>query len=108
MSYPSSYDIYDRESGGFWDSCLLCGGPGFGRNGADLLVGHCGQPGEYVEQIGIWLDSPPAAAFDNCIKDGGTLSGLSIAEEEPVLFAYRRGPDRILDQIVVDLDSTIA
>lgn len=36
------------------------------------------------------------------------MAGLGFADEEPVLLAYGRGPDGVLDPVVVDGDAALA
>jgi len=73
----------------------------------DLPVGHRGQPGKHVAQIGMGIDAAAAATLDNGVEDGAAFAGIGIAEEEPVLFSERRRSNRVLDQIIINLKSAI-
>ena len=73
----------------------------------DLPVGHRGEPGEHVVQIGAGIDAPAAATLDDGVKDGAALAGIGIAEKQPVLFSESGRPNGVLDEIIIDLDSAI-
>jgi hypothetical protein len=49
-----------------------------------LVVGHLGQAGQHVREIGMRINAPAPAAFDDRVNDGPAFSGLSLAQEEPV------------------------
>lgn len=51
-------------------------GPGFGGDGAGLPVGHPGQTGQDVAQVGVGIDPPAAAAFHHGVEDSAALAGL--------------------------------
>src|ERR1017187_132968 len=82
-------------------------GPGFGCKVFYLPVGGRGEPGEDVTQVRIGIDSTTAAAFNDGVEDGAAFSGLGFADEEPILFAERRGPDGIFHKILIYLDASI-
>jgi len=82
-------------------------GPGRGDDLRDLPVGHAGQPGEDVFEIGVRINAPTTAAFDHGINDGSPFSRIRIAHEQPVLLADGRGADGVFDQVVVDLHPVI-
>ena len=67
------------------------------------MVGHPGQPGQHVLEIGVGIEVPAAAGFNDGVNDGAAFSGISLAHKEPVLLADGRGPDGVFDQVVVDL-----
>ena len=73
----------------------------------DLPVGHVRQAGQHVPKIGIGIDAPASATLDEGVKDGAALTGLSLADEEPVLFSERRRADGVLDQVIVDLQTPV-
>ena len=74
-------------------------GPSFGDDFGDLPVGHVGQAGEDVAQIGKRINGAPATVFDEGVNDGAALAGIGIADEEPVFLAQRRWPDGVFDKI---------
>jgi hypothetical protein len=60
--------------------------PVFWSDLRDLFVGHLGQPGEHVFEVGVRIDASAATAFDEGVNNSAALSGIGIAHEEPVLF----------------------
>ena len=44
--------------------------PGLGSDILDLPVGHRGEPGEHVAQVGVGIDAAAAATLDNGVKNG--------------------------------------
>lgn len=71
------------------------------------MVFHHGQAGEDVVQVGVGIDAPAAAAFDDGVDDGSALACSGFANEEPVLFSHRGWADGVFDEVVVDLHSAI-
>lgn len=61
--------------------------PGLRCDIGDLPVGHVRQAGEHVAQVSKGIKAPAAAVFDEGVNDGAALSGVGLADEEPVLFA---------------------
>ena len=49
----------------------------------------------------MWFDTPAPAAFDHGVDDGATLTGMSLAEEQPVLLPDGGRTDRVFDQVVM-------
>ena len=82
-------------------------GPGLGREILDLPVGGSRQPGEHIAQISVWIYAAPPAALHQRVKDRSAISRVFFSDEEPVLFAYGGGPDRIFHQVIVDLHAAI-
>ncbi len=78
-------------------------GPVLGGEFVDGVIGISREAGEQVVKVSQGINAPAAAALQDCVEDGGFLSGFGCPDKEPVLFADGRGPDGILDQIVVDL-----
>ena len=80
-------------------------GPGFCPGGGcyfgDLPVGHVGQAAEHIPQVGIGIDAAASATLEEGVKDGSALTGLSLADKEPVLLSERRWANGVLDQVVV-------
>ena len=68
------------------------------------MVGHRGQASENVAYVSIWLDTVAPTAFDDRVNDCTALASIGVTEEQPIFLAQRSGPDRILNQVVVDLD----
>ena len=73
----------------------------------DLPVGHRGEPGEHVAQVGVGIDAAAAATLDNGVEDGAALAGIGIAQEQPVLLSKSGRSNRVFHEVVVDLDSAI-
>lgn len=78
-------------------------GPGGGSDFGDLGVLECGQAGEQIVQVSVRIDASSSAAFNHGVDNGTALACSSFAHEKPVLLADRRGPDGVLDQVIVDL-----
>ena len=72
-----------------------------------MPVGHRGEPGEHVAQVGVGIDAAAAATLDDGLKDGAAVTGIGIAQEQPVLFPKSGGPNGVFHEIVVYLDSAI-
>lgn len=68
--------------------------PSRGSDFGDLPVGHVGQTGEHVAQVGIRIDAAAAAVFNEGIDDGGAFSGSGFTDEQPVPFADSCRPKR--------------
>jgi len=66
--------------------------PGLGGNVLDLPVGHRGEPGEDITEVGVGIDAAAAATLDNGVEDGAALAGIGIAEKQPVLLFMRSFP----------------
>ena len=52
------------------------------------------------------INAPPTA-FDDGVKDGLTLTGISLADEEPVLLAHGGRADGVFELVVVDLHASV-
>ena len=72
-----------------------------------LPVGHRGEPGEHVAQVGVGIDATAAATLDNSVKDGAALAGIGITEEPPVLFSKSGWPIGVFHEVIIDLNSAI-
>jgi hypothetical protein len=57
----------------------------------DLAVGHVGQACQHVAKIGKRVKTASAAVFNDGVDDRAALTGIRLADEEPVLFADGRG-----------------
>jgi hypothetical protein len=55
--------------------------------------GHGGQPAEDIAQVSERIDLSALAGDDNRLNDGRSLSGVGVANEEPVLFPDGGGSD---------------
>ncbi len=81
--------------------------PCLGHQIFDLPVGHRGQAGEHVPEIGERVEDTPPATFDDGVDDRAAHAGLGLADEEPVLLADGGRADGVFDEIVVDLQAAI-
>ena len=70
----------------------------------DLPVGHRGEPGEDIAQVGVGIDAAAAATLDNSVEDGAALAGIGIAEKQPVLFSKSGRLNAVFHEVVVYLD----
>lgn len=71
------------------------------------MVGQRRKAGEDVPEVGIGIEATAAAAFDDGVEDGAAVARGVRPDEEPVLFAQGGGPDRIFDEVVVDLHPAV-
>jgi hypothetical protein len=65
-----------------------------GRDFGDLPVGHVGQAREHVPKISKGVKAAASATFDEGVNDGTALTGLGIADEEPVFFYAELGIEK--------------
>ena len=52
----------------------------------DLPVGHRGEPGEHVAQVGVGIDAAAAATFDNGVEDGAAPAGMASPKNSQFFF----------------------
>ena len=57
---------------------------------------------EDVSQVSQRIDATALAGADDRVDDRGAIAGIGMADEEEVLFPYRRWPDGIFHQVVVE------
>src|SRR5438067_8986345 len=50
-------------------------------------VGHFGQAGKHLTQIGEWVEASSPATFNNAVDNGAALTCLGVTDKEPVLLA---------------------
>ena len=81
--------VMDSGCSGEGPMSFLGLGPCPRRDHSDLLIGHLWKPGEDISQVGVGVDSFPAAVLNDGVEDGRTLTGLGIAEEQPVFLVMR-------------------
>jgi len=80
------------------------GCPGFWNNVFDLTIGHGWQARQNVIQIGVGFDAMAPAAFNDRVDDRTALTGIGSTEKQPIFLSKSSWPDRILDQVIIDLD----
>jgi hypothetical protein len=68
-----------------------------------VAIGHTGQAGEDVLEVRERILAVPLAGDDERVNDGRALAGVGVADKEPVLLPDAGRPDRILDEVVVQL-----
>ena len=85
----------------------MCFVPSLWCDFGDLAVGHVGQAGEDFTKISEGIKPATAAAFNDGVDDRADLTGIGVADEEPVLLADGRGADGVFDQVVVNLHPAI-
>ena len=73
----------------------------------DLPVGHGGKPGEDVAQVGVGIDAASTTTLDDGVKDGAAVTGVGIAQEQPVLLSEGGGPNRVFHEVIVDLQAAL-
>ena len=62
---------------------------------------------EHVAQVSERVEVAAAAVFDEGVDDGAALSGIGIADEEPIFLADGRGTDGIFHEVIVELHAAI-
>lgn len=67
-----------------------------------VLVGHRRQPVEDVAQVREGILAVPLTGHDQRVQNGGVLTGVGMADEQPILLSDGRGEDRVFEGIVVD------
>ncbi len=60
--------------------------PRFGGDFRDLMVGHAREASQDIAEVGVGIETPAAATFDDGVNDGAAFAGFGVADEEPVLF----------------------
>jgi hypothetical protein len=68
-----------------------------------VLVGHRRQPVEHIPEVRQGIDAMTPAGDDDRVDDGRAFAGIGVTDEEPVLRAEFRRPDRIFDQAGIQL-----
>ena len=51
------------------------------------MVGHAREAGDDIAQVGVGVESPAPATFDDGINNGAAFARFGLADEEPVLFS---------------------
>ena len=74
-----------------------------GERGRDLRDVHRRQTPQDVGEIFVRIDSPTSATHDQRVDHRTAPTGARVADEEPAAPADGRNPDRVFDEIVVDL-----
>lgn len=82
-------------------------GPGGWRDGVGLLVGQRRQAREHLPQVLVGIEPQPPAVLDDREQHGAPFPGVVRSNEQPVLLADGRGPDHILDQVVVEFHPAV-
>ena len=68
------------------------------------LAGCCvGQPLQNVGEIVGWINSLAAATSQDRVDNGAAFSSLGMAHEQKILLSNCSRPDRILDQVIINL-----
>src|SRR5262245_14031597 len=65
------------------------------------------QASEDVVEVSVGIDVPTTAALDDGVDDRTTLASSGFADEEPVFLSDGGWPDRILHEIIVNLDPAV-
>ena len=65
------------------------------------------QAAEHVLEVLFRVDAVHLAVLDDRVHHGVLPAAALGAEEQPVFFADRAGPDGVLDEVVVDLQAPI-
>ena len=58
-------------------------------------------------QVFAGVDAQSLTVGRQRVEDGAAITGFRMADEQPVSLADSRGPNGVLDQVVVDLDTTV-
>ena len=77
------------------------------RKGAGVFGQHAGQAGEHVREVFLGVDAQPTAVFHDGVEDGAFLTGLLIAEEQPVFRTNFGRANRVFHKIVANFHPAI-
>ena len=75
---------------------------GRGKLAQVILVGHTGQSGQEVAQIGERVLAVALAGGDQRVEDGRALAGVGMPDKQPVLLADAGRSQRVLDEVIVE------
>ena len=64
-----------------------------------MAVGRARQSAKDVAQVLVRIDVVPPARFDDGVDDRAAMTGVRLAEEQPILLADGGRPDRIADRL---------
>jgi hypothetical protein len=78
------------------------------RDFGDLMIGHPGLASQNVAEVGVGMDVSAAAAFDDRVEDGSTVSSSGSANEDSVLLADGRWAECVFHQVVIDLHPVVS
>ena len=59
----------------------------------DLPVGHVRQTGEHVAEVGVRIEMPATAAFNDRVEDRAAFARVGFADEQPVFLPDGRWSD---------------
>jgi hypothetical protein len=80
-----------------------------GQQWAKIVCGgQCGQAGEYVAEVIVWIMAVTLAAHDERVNDRSAIAGIGMADEEPVLRAEFTGADSVLQRVGIEFGVTVA
>ena len=65
-----------------------------------VAIAHAREPREDVAQVGERVLAVALTRHDDRIEDGGALSGVGMADEQPVFLTDAGRSDRVFDQII--------
>ena len=69
---------------------------------------HAGQPCQDVGEVFLEVDAQAAAVFYDGVEDGAFLTGLFIAEEQPVFGSQLGGANGVFHKVVANFNPTVA
>ena len=99
----SGWFVGEENSGGQLDRRLMRRLPVARRQLSDGLIGRGVQALQHVPEIRMGFDAVQPAVGDERVDHRAALARFFWAEKQPVPFPNGRWPNRVLDQIVVDL-----
>ena len=68
---------------------------------------HAGQAGEHVGEVSLGIDTQAPAVLHDGVENGTLLTGLLVAEEQPVFGSQLGRADRVFDEVVANFHPTI-
>src|SRR5436190_18768839 len=83
------------------------GFPVCGKQTIEIADGGMGQAAQDVGEVVVGIDASASAAAQQGVEDGAAPTCAGMSDEEPAFAADGGGPDRVFDQVVVDLKTAV-
>src|ERR1043165_1257975 len=98
-SSPSYTSYTTRHLRGWWSRRL----PVAGQQCVEVVAGgHARQLCEDITEVKVRIDTVALAGDDDGVDDRRALSGVGVADEEPVFLSDGGGADGVFDEVVVE------
>ena len=67
-----------------------------------MAIGQMRKSSQEVAEVGVRLNAPESAVFDEGVEDGSVLHTTGISNKKPNLFSYGDRTDGIFDGVFID------